>query len=249
MAEESEVPAVVIHGKQVEVSGEEGVDIGRAISCPAFQEWQSGLDAGLDVSAIHFQSLDLFGSKVGFVKFRASVTRDGKFVPGIVFMRGPAVGVLVVLRCEGELFTLCTEQARVPTGRLNFLEIPAGMLEADHSFSSIARKELFEETGLHIGEEEGALVDLTALAYGDDHPGMYPSAGGCDEYIRLFLHQQDMSREEMDALRGKVTGLAEENEFIVLRVLPLESLWRRSADAKALAALLLYEKLKAAGEL
>ncbi|XP_057724753.1 nudix hydrolase 14, chloroplastic-like [Arachis stenosperma] len=51
-------------------------------------------------------------------------------VPGIVFARGPAVTVLILLESDGETYAVLTEQARVPTGRI-ILELPAGMLDDD----------------------------------------------------------------------------------------------------------------------
>jgi hypothetical protein len=45
-------------------------------------------------------------------------------VPGIVFMRGGAVAVLVILECEGKQHTILTYQARVPVGVHNLPEIP-----------------------------------------------------------------------------------------------------------------------------
>ncbi|XP_057749210.1 nudix hydrolase 14, chloroplastic-like isoform X2 [Arachis stenosperma] len=47
-------------------------------------------------------------------------------VPGIVFARGPAVTMLILLESDGETYAVLTEQARVPTGRI-ILELPAGM--------------------------------------------------------------------------------------------------------------------------
>ena len=68
------------------------------------------------------------------------------------------------------------------------------------------------------------LVDLTGLAY--DHTdadapvyrGMYPSVGGSDEFIRLFLFRKEVSVEEMRDLQGKLTGCIEEGEVISLQV-------------------------------
>ena len=74
----------------------------------------------------------MFGPRVGFLKFRstAKVNAGGEkgviTVPGIVFMRGGAVGVLVILECDGKEYTLLTNQARVPIGHHALPEIPAG---------------------------------------------------------------------------------------------------------------------------
>jgi ADP-sugar diphosphatase len=51
-------------------------------------------------------------------------------LPGIVFARGGAVAILMLLECEGQKYAVLTEQARVPVGR-TILELPAGMLDDD----------------------------------------------------------------------------------------------------------------------
>lgn len=203
------------------------------------------LDPAMDVSAVHFQSLDMFGPRVGFLKFRATATCNGKPVPGIVFMRGGAVAILVLLRCGGEEHALLCRQPRMPIGRTRFPEIPAGMLDGSGHFAGVAAKEMEEETGLTMAATD--LVDLTELAYKGAYKGVYPSGGGCDEFLRLFLYRKDVSREELTALQGKLTGSAEEHEHIVLEVVPYDALWTTTSDAKSLAAVLLYERLKASG--
>lgn len=41
-------------------------------------------------------------------------------LPGIVFARGGAVGILMLLECEGEVFTVLTEQVRKNSDMLYF---------------------------------------------------------------------------------------------------------------------------------
>jgi ADP-sugar diphosphatase len=222
------------------------------------------------------------------------------------------VAILVILKCEGERWVVCCRQPRIPIGRADYLEIPAGMLDDSGQFAGVAAKvrggapgkvtlpplqtrdvfspapiprplspplapfhlqELREETGIVIGESD--MVDLTALAFGLRVPpppptggggsggggaaagptdeelraprGMYPSVGGCDEFIRLYSFSKSVTREELAALQGKATGNIDEGEVITLDLLPYDDLWRKSSDAKTLSAVLLYEKLAAAG--
>jgi len=214
-----------------------------------FKDWLSGFDEKhLTLNGIHIQDVDLFGPRIGFMKFRAEVMRDGKNVPGIVFMRGGSVAVLTILVNKGKEYALCLYQARVPIGRI-FLEIPAGMLDGSGNFTGIAAKELEEETGIKINSSE--LIDLFALTYTDKTAdrGMYPSPGGCDEFIRLFAFRYEISDEQLADLEGKYSGLMEEGEIITLHIVPLENLWKSTPDGKTLAAYCLYEKLKHAGTL
>ncbi|KAI8001809.1 hypothetical protein LOK49_LG09G01685 [Camellia lanceoleosa] len=55
---------------------------------------------------------DMFGKRVGFVKFNADVVdkATGKKVPGIVFACGPAVAVLILLESDGKTYAVLTEQ-------------------------------------------------------------------------------------------------------------------------------------------
>lgn len=278
---------VTIKGNSVPVVGpaplvsEKGeVDIvALAVSSAPFQEWIAAVEArgtGMSVKAITVQGVDMFGPRVGFCKFKADVEVDGLFVPGIVFMRGGAVAILVILVDEedGAEYALLTRQPRVPIGWDSFPEIVAGMLDGSGHFAGAAAREMQEETGITIDENE--LLDLTGLAYGTPlssvttsssspphltsasgpdagnqaqhqagFPGIFPSPGGCDEFIRLFAYRKKMSKAELLALQGKATGLREEGELIKLQVVPLGLLWKTTSDAKTLSALLLYQNLLA----
>ena len=276
---------VRIHGRDVRVTAAAAhlreSDVARAVACVPFVDWAERMDARLIVHSITLRDVDYFGPRVGFLKFTAHVTKDGVALPGIVFMRGGAVAVLPLLRCDGERFVLCCRQPRVPCGAADFLEIPAGMLDGSGHFSGVAAKEMQEETGLDIGADE--LVDLTALAFGGGGGGgdggggggsgdggdggdaasalaapppqppqpplrgVYPSVGACDEFVRLLYYRRDVTRAELEALRGKATGCLHEGELITLEVVPYDELWRRAPDAKTLAAMLLLERLAARG--
>ncbi|KAK8809502.1 hypothetical protein WA158_000445 [Blastocystis sp. Blastoise] len=235
-----------IHNIQVPVTGEPGVSIQDAINSPNFINWYSTLDEELDVRNVHIQSVDIFGSgRVGFIKFKSTVYRkdipNSRTIPGIVFMRGPSVGILIILHCGEEQYTILTRQARVPTGRSNFPEIPAGTFDGE-CFSGVASNELKEEVGLVIQEKD--LVDMTALAYKNTSPGVYSTPGGNDEYLRLFLYEKEVSPEELRDYQGRCTGVETSGEYITVQVVKLNEVWRLSPDAKTLSSLLLYNELK-----
>ena len=248
-AASSESPLFLqIHGKLVPVTAVSSVPRAAALAALAsapVQSWAAAMSPEITVTSVQLQSIDFFGSRVGFVKFSAAAMLAGRPVPGIVFCRGGAVAILVVLRCGARRVALCCRQPRLPIGAASFLEIPAGMLDGSGSFAGVAAKEMAEETGIVVSEAE--LLDLTALAYGAAVPGVYPSAGGCDEFLRLMLYSKAVGEAELSALQGKLTGSAEESEFITLDLVELDDLWRLAPDGKTLAALLLYEKLRARG--
>ena len=265
--EGSSTPAsfsVKINGVSVSVSAIEQnppLNIAQALDSTPFKKWVAELDPRFVVSSVLIQCIDMFGPRVGFVKFLASVTFQGKPVPGIVFARGPAVGILTVLICGTERWVVCCRQPRLPVGR-HFLEIPAGMMDDKGSFVGVAAKEMEEETGILIKEYD--LTDLTALAYGPGEPcgpggseaaqaggplhGMFPNAGGCDEFIRIMYYTKEVSEAYLSELHGKLTGCAEEQENIRLELVRYADLWRLCPESKALSAQLLLERLQAAGK-
>jgi 8-oxo-dGTP pyrophosphatase MutT (NUDIX family) len=251
------------------------------LSYPAFKTWHKTIIHSLSLQSkpnhefnkspyklreITLQSVDWFGSgekkRLGFVKFQAQITNDnGEHLPGAVFMRGGAVAMLLVLQPddvpeddEAEKYVLLTVQPRIAAGSLSFAEIPAGMLDDAGSFSGGAAKEIEEETGLVVKDED--LIDLTALAFQDEdnaeelQKGVYTTPGACDEFVPIFLYQKRIARRELDGYRGKLTGLRGEGEKITLKVVRLGDLWKEGArDAKTLSAWALYCGLKKEGRI
>jgi ADP-sugar diphosphatase len=243
---------------------------------PAFKTWRETLKASLDgqqdpdhpfhkspydLKSITVQSVDWFGEEdrkfIGFVKLTAKVTNDkGRTLPGVAFLRGMSVAMLMVLRpsdSKTERWVIMTEQPRIPAGSLRFLEIPAGMMDPNsNTFAGQAAREIEEETGLTVYEHE--LQDLTQLALEgakrskNPEPlqyGMYPSPGGLDESIKIFLWEKVMDRQEIESMKGKLKGKRSQSEMITIRILAYEELWEVGArDAKTLAAWSLYEALK-----
>lgn len=153
----------------------------------------------------------------------------------------------------------------MPAGTLAFAELPAGMLDEEAgAFAGVAARELQEETGLTIAQDE--LVDMTAQAAlearavaglgapgepesgmeADDlQPAVYPSAGGCDEFVGLLLCRKHLPAADIQALSGRLTGLRREGERITLKVVPFRDLWLHAAgDGKAMAALGVYHGLR-----
>ncbi|KAJ5099507.1 hypothetical protein N7532_006508 [Penicillium argentinense] len=249
-------------------------------SFPAFRTWVSTLQASLArqrdpshefnsdpyvLRQIDIQSVDRFGGgRLGFVKLKADVSNGaGERLPGSVFLRGGSVGMLLILQPndipasqeEGKQAIL-TIQPRIPAGSLAFAEIPAGMLDGSGTFAGGAAKEIEEETGLSVKQDE--LIDLTSMALHSNEESdgetlqkaVYPSAGGSDEFIPLFLCQKRMPRKEIEELQGKLTGLREHGEKITLKVVPLEDLWKEGLrDGKTLAAWALYKGLQQEGRI
>jgi len=198
------------------------------------------------------------------VKFKADVrTDDGETLPASVFMRGGSVAMLLVLKpsdaeSDSEEFVILATQPRISAGTLSFIEIPAGMLDDSGTFTGAAAKEIEEETGLTI--EENELIDMTQLTLqsGENtenqeevlQNAIYPSPGGSDEFIPLFLARKTMSRSEIDKMQGKLTGLRDHGEKISLKIVKLKDAWKVAGrDAKTLSALCMYDGLRREGKI
>jgi 8-oxo-dGTP pyrophosphatase MutT (NUDIX family) len=115
-----------------------------------------------------------------------------------------------------------------------------------------AAKEIEEETGLKVKSED--IVNLSELAVQQSEAnvpennlqkGVYPSPGGLDEFISIFLWESnDMTKAEVDKLRGKLTGERKDGEKIKVNLHKYDDLWKVGArDGKTLAAYALYEGL------
>ena len=245
------------------------------LSFPAFKTWISTLQHSLSTQQyqshtfhsapyklrkIDVQAVDFFGEgRIGFIKLKAEISNDnGERLPGSVFLRGGSVGMMLILQpddvpqnTEIDKHVILTLQPRIPAGSLALPELPAGMLDDLGTFSGGAAKEIEEETGLKIPAKD--LIDLTELALpkgaqdGDEHlqQGVYPSPGGCDEFVPLFLWQKRIPRGQMKEWQGKLTGLRDHGEKITLMLAPLDQVWRIGGrDAKVLAGWALYEGLR-----
>ncbi|KAF2448246.1 hypothetical protein P171DRAFT_452179 [Karstenula rhodostoma CBS 690.94] len=162
---------------------------------------------------------------------------------------------------EPELFAILTIQPRIAAGSLAFAELPAGMLDDSGDFGGKAGEEIKEEVGITVNKSE--LFNMSGAAVKDVYQrpstrpddgdafrelvqdSMYPSPGGCDEFLPLMLLQKRMGREELNDLQSRTTGLRDQGEVITLKVVPFKTLYREGGrDAKCLAALGLYENLK-----
>ncbi|KAG9231790.1 nudix hydrolase 14 [Amylocarpus encephaloides] len=275
-----EVPVLIPSHLQSAITEE------KLLAWPHFTKWHTTLKSSIALQSdashafhkspyylksVEILSVSMFGPRIGFVKLKANVVNindENDTLPGIAFLRGSAVAMLMILRpsdSRDERWVIMTEQPRIPAGSLSFLEIPAGMMDEHGEVKGQAVAEIQEETRLVVPKHE--LINLTELAIAgasskggkeETHNvikenlamGMYPSPGGSDEFIHILLWEKELDRQEIEDLRGKFTGLRTQQEKIVVRLLNYEELWQIGArDAKTLAAWSLYEALKRDGEI
>ena len=93
------------------------------------------------------------------------------------------------------------------------LELVAGLIDKDEQPEEVARREAVEEAGLTLG----ALWPITAY---------YPSPGGSDERVHLFVGRCD------SAAAAGIHGLPEEGEDIRVHVWPLEDALQAVKDGR-----------------
>ncbi|KAK8945263.1 hypothetical protein KSP40_PGU018651 [Platanthera guangdongensis] len=238
----------------VAASGLSETGLRNAIDSTLFKQWmknmqsEKGLLAGgqMHLRRVEVQGVDMFGNNIGFLKFKAEVfdKQTGLKVPGIVFARGPSVAVLILLESKGVTYVVLTEQVRVPVGKL-ILEIPAGMVDDGGDVIGTAVREVEEETGINLKVQD--MVSLTAFLDPGTGCRIFPSPGGCDEELSIFLYKGNADEEVIKALQGKEMGLREHGELIKVHIVPYNKLWRITADAKALTAVTLYDMARRDG--
>ena len=209
------------------------------VASPVFQSWLKKFDhERLELRRVNIQSADIFGERVVFVKMKCDVVNreTKKPVPGIVFLRGDAVTILLFVVCKetGDVYVVTTKQVRVPLGNADFIELPAGMMDKDDNLVSRAVAEIEEETGLRVKSKM-----LRHLGY------FSPSAGGCDEEITCYTATVSVSKRKMKTLAIKLHGVEAENEEIAIQFRTVREFLEDMRDSlitdgKAFAAVMMF---------
>jgi 8-oxo-dGTP pyrophosphatase MutT (NUDIX family) len=144
-----------------------------------------------------------------YLKIDGTDSENNKLLP-YIFIRGDAVVIVPIIHIENEIYFLCVEQIRLSDGSRH-LEFPAGMLDENvDNPAMVAVKELAEETGLKINENQ--LIPL------NNGKPLFTSPGACDEKIYYFKVDIQLTKEEFAELNGKLLKNAEENENITIKI-------------------------------
>lgn len=174
------------------------------------QEFCKNID-DKQIHGIHVRLADWFGPKkagrLGFINMVVDVKNaDGSFIPGITFIRGGTVAVLVTATITEtkEEYYILTKQYRTPVGKA-IHELPAGMLDGNGDFAGVAANELREEAGINIPSDK-----LQKIGH------IYPSPGGCDEDIILYSCEVEMTQDQFLSKKIQRFGLTSEGEDIRL---------------------------------
>lgn len=187
--------------------------------------------------------LDENGQKVIFPRTRGlDYTMTEEYEQNFIQQWNPTVQFYVPL----------VSQAKVSYGDFNYVEIPAGMMDESKKSVKVAVKEIQEEIGAEILEDQLQLIGT-----------IVPSAGGSDEQIDLYYTLQTVSPNYVELMRDSLQGNISENERIMVLVVTLEEFMNLKyprgveknkkgktvkkyypiTDAKALSALVLAEPI------
>ena len=240
---DSSVAELITHGPDVTPEIFEKVK-----ACPQFIQWYSGQDYRFKYSKIIIDKVTMFGPNPGLMHVTTEVTFNGVKATRVCFIRGGAVGVLFKIRSKetGKDYVIYVRQPRNAVGKCDLMEIPAGMMDGATGTlkaNGVAVKEIKEETGIEILKE-----DLIFLGSG------FPSPGGCDEEIGLYLVSLAANDDFIMDLAGKHTGEIGSDEQITLGIAEYETfktmlLDGTCKDYKAMSAIMLAETKAARKEI
>ncbi|KAJ1652242.1 hypothetical protein IWQ61_007375, partial [Dispira simplex] len=121
------------------------IDLQEVLSFPPFKRWVSTfaqyqqsdnsthqtLAQDIQINSVDIQSVDRFGKgAIGFIKFQvhAHYVSSGASLPGIVFMRGGSIAILLILQADEEPhqeYTVLTVQPRLAVPDFTHPELPA----------------------------------------------------------------------------------------------------------------------------
>jgi ADP-sugar diphosphatase len=168
----------------------------------------------------------------GLVKAEVKDPSGRKLLP-IALIRGHASVIIPRVRNTetGEQKFVMVRQRRIGNGH-DSLEFPAGMLDYSDDPLLIAIKELQEETGLEVSQEQ--LISL------NEEP-LYTTPGLCDEGIYYFACQLDLSGEEYTKLNGAYRGNPEEGEYVHVELWDPKKVLPEMSSLPAILAFYLFQ--------
>ena len=115
------------------------------------------------------------------------------------------------------------------------MELPVALVDEDGD-SLIGPQATELEEACDLSLKESQLINLTQRAYENSSihnaSGLCPSLGNCSEFIKIMYVRKDMTRVRLKKMRKRLSQMREEGAPMTLRVVPLEDVWKVSADMK-----------------
>ncbi len=181
-----------------------------------FQQWKQTLERnGVLLEGYEPLAIIPKGKQLLFAMLKAKMRcKEGYYLPSIVVLRGHFVSIMPVLIAQEteKKYLLLVKQRRVATGGY-FYEFPCGMCDEEQNVVKVAQKELKEETGLYLPEEDFHLLN--------ERP-FYTSQGLLDEGGFFFYVEKTLPLQAILRFHGQQQGAQQENERIEVVVVSLE---------------------------
>jgi len=210
----------------------------------AWKDWleKIELEERFNVSSVQVYSVDKMGPSIGFIKFNANIqTSEGQRLPGICFMRGASVGVLVLLIDANarETYVAVLRLPRVPIATFESFELPAGIVK-DEGPLAAATGVMMEKLGFEF-LLENPLINLNAAFYGKDSlKPIYLSTGGSDEGMVFFACETLLSSEQIASIKK---DLNQHKDIKAIHLIPFDQVLTQSQDSKLWIAMNMYSNL------
>jgi len=212
----------------------------KAVNCAQMKTWADKQNPDFKYQQVRIDAVTMFGPNPGLIHITTDVTFNGVTANRVVFIRGGAVSVLLMLQSSETKkdYVVFVRQPRNGVGVRDLSELIAGMLDGATGTlkaNGVAVKEIKEETHMNI-----LATDLKLLGTG------LPSAGGCDEWIDMYAVYLEASESYIQDLVGRKTGELGSDEQITVCIAEYDEfktmlLDGRCQDFKAMSSVMMYE--------
>ncbi len=175
-----------------------------------------------------------------------------KDISGTFCLRNNSVGLLVEFVCidDQSSWSLLVDHPSMAIGAISALELPTGYID-DEDGDTIHGEIMRDiEDMCQIKVSVGSTINLGKKAY-ESHSlhneiGTCPSVNGSSEFVKMLYLRKEITKRELRKMMRKFSQQREENhtKLKTLRAVPLDDLWKISADSKVCNALFFLEKAR-----
>lgn len=220
-----------------------------AIASNMFQRWIENTSRvfgskSIELYGVEIESVHMIGGRVDCInmKVESDLTDEDEAIQDerikeFCCLRDHTVGILVELHCleDDTIWTVLVDQPRLNVGAVSALELPVGLVDEDgDSLIGTEAKEV--ESICHLSLKQSELINLTQRAYENscvfNSTGLCPSLSNCSEFIKIMYSRKEITKSELKVMRKRLSQTREEGAAMSLRVVPLEDMWKVSADMK-----------------
>ena len=208
----------------------------------------------LEIRHVDIQSVDFVEDRVDMIKMSTAcvlideeLDLEEEVLSGVCYLRDAYVGLLLELVCieDESSWSVLVDKPRVPVGSVSALELPVGKIDyEDERLFGFEIAQIEEAFGLEINMN--MLTNLSEAAYEYNHLnnelGMCPSPSVSGEHVKIMHLRKEISKDHLLMMRSKFSQQREEGALISLRVVPIQEMWKVSADMKIMCALFLLNK-------